>query len=455
MPIVSLPVEAGPAMRFAAGELVKYLGQMTGQAWEARPEAKPTEEVAIRIDYAPQLVEDGFHLYRKGRAVCIAGGGSRGAMYGAYELLRQLGCRWPLPGKEYEVVPKLEAFDWQGPELVSQPAMRRRGMAFILWQWQPQVVEWIDYLAKNGFNFLFYMGMWQAPFTEAINERELGFEYGQHILRNLLPADLFEAHPEYFRFDGEKRNPDWNLCTSSDEALSVMGQNAQRMLGDLSVFDRLETLHTWADDLVGEGWCKCPECAGFSETDQTVRMMNGIARHADLGATKLGFCAYHASIYAPEQVQAAEAVRLMYAPRERCYLHPLGGCEANKRYLDYMRALVKAVPAEPEVFEYYNDCILLRHMGMPLYPTIGKDVEVYLAEGMDGVMSLFFQDFSDWAYGINTYTLGKALWRGKGEDGDAVEFCAGCLRAGCAGDEVLLRSTVRADGDFDGDLRLL
>src|SRR6185369_5177594 len=100
-------------------------------------------------------------------------------------------------------------------------------------------------------------------------------------------------------------------------------------------------------------------------------------------------------------------------PRERCYRHALGECEANKRYLKYLKGLVKAVPSEPEVFEYYHDAILSRYMPVPMYPTIGKDVKVYREAGIDGLDSLYLQTYSDWAFGINTYALGKALWRGE------------------------------------------
>src|SRR5262249_46748148 len=119
-----------------------------------------------------------------------------------------------------------------------------------------------------------------------------------------------------------------------------------------------------------------------------------------------------------------DKVRLMYAPRERCYRHALDECETNQRYLAYLRGLLKAVPKEPEVFEYYHDLILFRFLPMPLHPTIGKDVAIYKAAGLDGIASLSFSTYSSWAYGPNTYVLGKALWRGAGAPEDITEYCA-------------------------------
>ena len=52
-------------------------------------------------------------------------------------------------------------------------------------------------------------------------ERGLEIEYEIHAAGYLLPRDLFETHPEYFRMnENGERTPEWNFCVSDPKALS-------------------------------------------------------------------------------------------------------------------------------------------------------------------------------------------------------------------------------------------
>ena len=84
---------------------------------------------------------------------------------------------------------------------------------------------------------------------------------------------------------------------------------------------------------------------------------------------------------------------------------------------------MKAIPHEPVVFEYYHDLILFRFLPMPLHKIIGRDVEVYKAAGIDGISSLSFHGYNRWAYGPNSYVLGRALWRGLDCPDDIRDYC--------------------------------
>jgi hypothetical protein len=388
----------------------------------------------------PELTRDGYRIATDGSTLFVTGGGSRGCLYGVYAFLHDLGCRWPYPGEAYEVVPELNTIRWTAGEVVSNPAVERRGISVILNDPNASLTSYIDFMAKNKFNFYFIhggslTGRARDELAEAMNRREMGFEFGGHLLPGFLPRELFEEHPEYFRMEDGERTKHLNMCPSSEGGADVMAKSALPYVNLLEPFDEAETLHLWADDLEKGGWCDCPLCENLTETDQTVLVLNKVGSRLPLGDLKLAFCAYHASIHPPENVETADFVRLMYAPRERCFHHALGECEINKRYLKYADDLIQALPNEPEVFEYYHDCIMFRHMSFPMHPIIGKDVEAYRSVNMHGIMSVGFQEFMDWAYGINTYVLAKALWRGSGEREDAVEYCQAMYGPG--GDKML------------------
>ncbi|MHB0998640.1 MAG: DUF4838 domain-containing protein [Armatimonadota bacterium] len=427
---ISAPEVNGKAMNFAANELAKYCKEITGSEYQVSIEPSPSKDACIRLDVDGSLKHDAYRIRSEGDVIKIFGGSSRGCLYGVYAFLGELGCKWPLPSKEYEFIPKLSKIKWNEPEIKSEPAVRRRGMVLCVGESTDDfIVTYVDFMAKHGFNYLFthiagFGGDVEKMLIDAMDVREIGFEFGGHLLPGLLPRDLFEEHPEYFRMENGKRVRDLNMCPSSEGAADIVAENAKSQINYIRKFSKPETLHLWADDIPGGGWCSCDKCKDLTSTDQTIKSLNNIAERLDLGETMLGFCSYHGSVYPPKSINASDGVRLVYAPRERCYRHALGECEANRRYLDYVKELAVAIPKEPEIFEYYHDCILLRYMSVPLHETIGKDVKAYLQAGIDGIGSLSFQNFSDWAYGPNTYTLAKALWRGEGSPSDIGDYCS-------------------------------
>lgn len=426
MRVISVPSGSGKAIGFAASELSKYLEAMTYEHFRVEErESDGTELVKLAID--GRLKGDGYHVCKRNGRILIEGGSSRGCLYGAYALLRELGCRWPLPGKEYEVIPRIKEVEWSG-DIKSEPAFSRRGM-LIASNPEESLIAYVDFLAKNGFNFVFpYLtanlsDALRDRLASAMEEREMGLDYGGHWLPGLLPRDLLKDHPEYFRMEDGKRTNDLNMCASNSEAIGVMAGNARTQVDYMRTFSKPETLHLWADDIFGGGWCSCDACKELTGSDQLLQVLNRLGDQVDPGDTKLAFIAYHGSVYPPTRVKASEHTRLMYAGRERCYRHALDECEANRRYLGYLKGDLKAMPNGAEVFDYLQDCILLRFMAVPLHPTIGKDARIYKDLGVDGVFAHAFTTYSDWAYGPNAYVLGKALWRGEGSAQDIEEYC--------------------------------
>ncbi len=428
---ILVPVTSGPATHLAAKEIAKYLQQMTADTWVITHDPSAAGKARIELGISNDLGQDGFQLKKDGGRIHILGGSSRGCLYGAYAWLEALGCRWPLPGEEYEIVPRISSID-AFEETRSEPAVRRRGMVYVIYDpGDLSVLERVDFLAKNRFNYLFMHATdlqveLRSRLGRALAEREMGFEFGGHLLPSFLPRDLFDTHPDYFRMDNGKRTANLNMCPSSDEAVDIMAKNIRaRYLDPLGKeFSSLETLHFWPDDLFEGGWCACPKCKVYSESDQSLLILNRLSDRLGLDNVMLAHCAYHTSIKPPEKVIGNRGVRLMFAPRERSYLKPMGACHANQWYLECLKGLVKAVPREPEVFEYYHDMILFRCLPMPLHRIIGEDVKVYKAQGIDGIASLSFQAYDRVAYGPNTFILGRALWRGEGASGDISEYCS-------------------------------
>lgn len=428
MRAIYLPSNPNRTMNFAAGELAKYLTVMTGHDHVViQDEASDAPGIHLALDSS--ISEDGYRITSKDGRIIISGGSPRGCLYGAYAFLHGLGCRWPLPGIANEIVPKIDHVTWTGDESRHEPAIRRRGM-LIASKPVDSLIEYVDFLAKNRFNFIFpYLTANMAEdlkprMISAMADRDMGLDLGGHYLPGLLPRDLFDTHPEYFRMENGKRVRDLNMCASSPEAIDVMAVNAQREIDYIKAFSRPETFHLWADDIFEGGTCSCDKCKDLSGSDQLLKILNDLTAKLDLGeGIKIADIAYHGSVIPPTKVKASKHLRVMYAARERCYRHPMDGCETNRRYLEYLKGNLKAMPDGSEVFDYLQDLILFRFMAVPLHPIIGKDAKIYKDAGVDGVFAHAFETYSDWAYGPNAYVLGKSLWRGGGDPADMDEYC--------------------------------
>ncbi|MHB1457324.1 MAG: DUF4838 domain-containing protein [Armatimonadota bacterium] len=425
---IYLPSNPNRTINFAGGELAKYLKQMTEQTYDViQNDAGANSGIHLAVDSS--ISEDGYRITSKDGRINISGGSPRGCLYGVYAFLHGLGCRWPLPGTANEVVPKIDRVERTGDSAKHEPTIRRRGM---LMASKPvdSLIEYVDFLAKNRFNFIFpYLTANMAEdlkprMISAMADRDMGLDLGGHYLPGLLPRDLFDTHPEYFRMENGKRVKDLNMCASSPEAIEVMAVNAQREIDYIKAFSRPETFHLWADDIFEGGTCSCDKCKDLSGSDQLLKILNDLTDKLDLGDDiKIADIAYHGSVIPPTTVKASKNLRVMYAARERCYRHPMDGCETNLRYSEYLKGNLKAMPDGSEVFDYLQDLILFRFMAVPLHPIIGKDAKIYKDAGVDGVFAHAFETYSDWAYGPNAYVLGKSLWRGDGDPADMDEYC--------------------------------
>jgi len=120
------PPPASPAIDWAATELQSYLAQISGCKLPIvkRVRGKPALAIGLRPELAPDdraLLPppakgyDGYAVAivpatRKTPArIVIAGDNSRGVIYGVYDVLERLGCRWFYPTQDAadpEVVPR-------------------------------------------------------------------------------------------------------------------------------------------------------------------------------------------------------------------------------------------------------------------------------------------------------------------------------------------------------------
>ena len=96
--------------------------------------------------------------------------------------------------------------------------------------------------------------------------RGLEIEYEMHAAPYLIPKELFDTHPEYFRAmaNGE-RTPNLNFCVSNPEALDLVAKNAAKLAKKL--YKSRPVFYFWLDDAYN-CHCKCEKCKSLSPSDQ-------------------------------------------------------------------------------------------------------------------------------------------------------------------------------------------
>jgi hypothetical protein len=418
-----------PTARLAATELQRTIQRIGGPAlsFQSASDGGP----AIRLSHGTS--GDGFRRWYEDGILEIEGEGPRGLLYGVYDLLEALGCRWVLPGFDGEHLPHHDELELPSEALEQKPSFAGRCLILGHDYYLHDAEEWIIWAARNRFNTIFihtidepmalaaaHLSTWQsvrAKLLPLLEQRSLTLELGGHGLAALVPRQLFKSTPEAFRFDGTKRTPDHNFCPSSPEAQALLRRNARRYF---LANPEAEIYHLWADDILGGGWCRCEKCAALSPSDQALLSVNILAQELERlnPSARIAHLAYHDTLAAPSRVEVLPQVVLTYAPRMRSYGHAFGDADSaiNREQLDALEAnLAYFAPTErPEigtrVFEYYLDGLLFKAVAPPTASLMREDIRAYKAAGVHTMQALMV-NIRPWVFPpLNAYLFGRLLW---------------------------------------------
>ena len=108
--VIIVPEDAALPVRFAAGELSRYLAQMTGVILPVMADclSEGSHELCVgpvkraETPDTADLIHDGYRIVTRGERLFVAGGSERGVVYGVYALLEEgFGCRFFAKGAEH------------------------------------------------------------------------------------------------------------------------------------------------------------------------------------------------------------------------------------------------------------------------------------------------------------------------------------------------------------------
>ena len=349
----------GPrALAFAAGELKDYFARMLAEepgVWPAvltvRSGGAPTEPDWFSV----RLTPDGGH---------ISGNSGRAVLLGVYDMLRRLGCRFLAPGRENEIVParRREAL---ALDYAHQASFYHRGVCIEGADSRENVLDFIDWLPKAGFNSFFFQ--FKVPY--AFYAR--WYHHEKNPLRQPEPyrladsaADMERAERELRRrglllhkvghgwtgevlgyetaawekarpLAGEMRpfaamvNGRRELCLGvpANTNLCLSNPDAARRFEDLVVEyaeknPDVDYLHIWLADEYNNV-CECDQCRRTTPSDQYAALLNRIDRRLTVEGldARLVFLLYQELLWPPvkERLQNPDRFVLMFAPISRTF----------------------------------------------------------------------------------------------------------------------------------------
>ena len=188
------------------------------------------------------------------------------------------------------------------------------------------------------------------------HECGLTVEYEFHAMGYLLPRDLFEVHPEFFRMqrNGE-RTKNYNFCPSNDEAMELVAERAVQVA--TALYGSSHDFYFWLDD-GRDLHCKCPRCRHLSASDQQMMVLNRMLRaiKTRIPDARMAYRAYIDSIVPPTKVRAERGVFLEYAPFEKYTAKGDSAAKLIAHEKEMIAPLMNAFSGEPrKVLEYWYD----------------------------------------------------------------------------------------------------
>lgn len=375
---------------FASNVLSDYISKITGE----RPLVTNTatgigipvfigsaasKELAEKFDKLPSSIQiDAFVIEVLQDKISIAGNSDRGTLYGVYQFLEEIGCRWFFPGKLGECLPQTKDIRMIPGRREFVPSFNQRcidiskmdGIDF---------EETIDWCVKNRINFapalkVSFVNKFLPPEKRDIWEKRGGqqeWQFHVHNLNQMLPAEkYFPDHPEYYALYKGKRHPigtpgkpgygGGNICTTNPEVIQICADFIIRY------FDKNPkgvVVPVWP----GDGaiiWCECEECKKLgginfmngergSMSKRMITFGNAVAKKVvEKHPGRLVLVPAYANYISAVDIPLEKNIFLQYCIHG-CYAHGVNKCESNAEERANLDKWAKVVSGNLGCWEYF------------------------------------------------------------------------------------------------------
>jgi hypothetical protein len=472
---------------FAALELQRCLRKMTGRADDfavVKDDADSQGDLivvggpksnAVSRRLTPQLGLDASKLAAlgpegyciksgtvAGRRVWLIAGASRvGTLYGVYDFLHRLGCRWFAPEAIHEELPHIEqipAIDaTERPSFISRGfyAWEDRGTpAFLVWMARNRLNYWTS--VQTGHPLMRKLGIQMACGMHDVQQIFIGpnnpypYRHSRFPGNQDKPADpyavspeyrgdankdgklsYFEAHPEWYAWDGKQRIPGinndfgTNFCTSNADAATEFVKNYVQAIIDGRYRDT-DVVNFWMLDW-GK-WCQCERCKTLgTPTDRNLLMVRrfdeeikkaqaaGQIRHPIL----VTFLAYADVLDPPSRPLPAgfdyATCAATFYPIGRCYVHNFDdpACAMNQQYVRQLHGWglepARRYRGAITIGEYYN-ISTTKSLPVCYMHTMANDIPYYYKIGARHFDYMHVTKAEWGSKSLTNYQMARQLW---------------------------------------------
>ena len=413
---IVLPQDPTPQELYAAQELRDYLDLMSSAVFEIV--RGPVEDAQIALGRAAldfvqadeSLGEDGF-LIETQQGVIAIWGGKRGLIYGVYELLEQMGCRFftatcekvpcetelPAPELHIRQKPVLEYRDHNYYEFVQNPR----------------------FAVKARINGQF------PPIKEKFGGH-LSYTWFVHTFEQLVPTEVYgQSHPEYFAmYDGKRKvlKHQSQLCLSNPEVLKIAIESARAAL---RAHPETRIISISQNDFMPG--CQCSACLKIDEEEGSpagllLRFVNAVAQALEEEFPEVIFdtLAYQYTRPVPRITHPRHNVCVRLCSIECCFAHPFETCDDDRSLTrpdgsksSFVNDLREWGAFHDRLYIWdYTTCFAHYPAPFPNWRTLQPNMQAFVKNNVKGVFEQANGakkggvDFNE----LRAYVISKLLW---------------------------------------------
>ena len=406
---------------YAAKELQKYLKKITGfkipivkdSSKERDLEiivGKTNREGNLSID-RDELGQEGFTILWSDKKLVIAGGGDRGTLYGVYDFLESLGCRFF--ALDVEKVPKNKTLELE----VSEPKVDKPAF------------EYRDLFWNNTYDPALSIKLrLNGCLVSGENGRTIpnnlggGVSYAGphfvHTFEHLVPAsEYFASHPEYFsEINGERTGKHLysQLCLTNPDVLQICIDKVKQWLRDNP--DAKIVSVSQNDSFVINSYCTCKECAKIDREERSkagtlIRFVNSIAEAIkdEFPDVAIDTLAYQYSVEPPRVTKPLDNV-IVRVCTGGCSAHPIGTCPNNAGIRSNIERWAK-LSDRIYIWDYTTN--FAQYLcPFPNLNTLQPNMQFFYENSVKGVFEQGnYQEGKNGEFGeLRSYILAKLLW---------------------------------------------
>lgn len=448
---VVTPRGAREPTKFAAAELARYLGEITGGEIAVAEGGKgawvvsTTENKMVPSTIRERLRDRGPEAYvmeALPEGIFLVGNSPRAVVYACYHFLEKyLGCRWYTPDPAEEIVPRKSLADVMALSKadirdLEEPDFSVRMWRYLVYDLGPagtpladevmrrlgEIVAWMPKLRLNILQFALdhnwdCYSNWDGfrAVMPELRRRGLEAAMGGHCLFMFIGDKEFQQHPDWRPFGKSKvtRRNRVQFCTRQPDAVEYY---VNGLVAFLKANPEITYFAPWPNDGAGEagdGWCTCPRCAGTPIADRHFEL--GTLIHQRLRAAvphvRYTHFAYGNHSAPPAREKPLPGMTVTLCTWGRDYSVPFNDLRTPERFrreFSGWRDICRQTGATLVLHEKYARLLRIGLRLLPL-PTLAEDLRFYRKEGVAG-FELPCAYTGWWSKSLNWVALARLMW---------------------------------------------